>query len=111
MRRALAMLARRLGRAPDHVVVDGRPVRTLGTAHDAVVGGDGVCYAIGCASIVAKVARDRLMAALAVRHPGYGWARNAGYGTAEHLAALRAHGLTAHHRRSFLVRRQGELGL
>ena len=56
---------------------------------------------MAAASIVAKVTRDRIMDGLAVRHPGYGWERNAGYGTAEHRAALRALGITAHHRRSF----------
>jgi ribonuclease HII len=101
MRRALAHLAVRLGRAPDHVLVDGKPVRPLGVAHTAVVGGDGSCYAVACASVVAKEARDRLMRALDRRYPAYAWGRNAGYGTAAHRAAVAAHGLTAHHRRSF----------
>jgi ribonuclease HII len=56
---------------------------------------------------VAKVTRDRLMRALAARHDGYAWERNAGYGTAAHLAALRLRGRTAHHRRSFLGRLDG----
>jgi len=51
--------------------------------------------------VVAKVTRDRLMADLAIRYPGYGWERNAGYGTAEHCAALGRLGVTPHHRRSF----------
>jgi len=101
MRRAVAALAARLGRAPDHVLVDGKPVRTLGLPHTAVVGGDGACYAVACASVVAKEARDRLMRALAGRHPAYAWERNAGYGTPAHRAAVAAHGLTPHHRRSF----------
>ena len=109
MQRALAQLAHRLGRAPDHVLVDGKPIRALGVAHDAVVGGDAACYAIGCASIVAKVTRDRLMRALAVRHPAYAWERNMGYGTEAHRAALRAVGDTPHHRRSFLRSLAGEL--
>lgn len=104
MRRALARLAARLGRAPDHVLVDGNPVRALGVAHTAVVGGDGACYAVGCASVVAKEARDRLMRALAARHPAYAWERNAGYGTAAHRAAIAAWGATAHHRQTFLGR-------
>lgn len=108
MQRALAQLAGRLGRAPDHVLVDGKPIRALGVAHDAVVGGDAVCYAIGCASIVAKVTRDRLMRALAARHPAYAWERNMGYGTAVHRDALRRVGTTAHHRRSFLGAIVGE---
>ena len=97
MRRALGRLAVR----PDHVLVDGKPIRSLAVEHTAVVGGDGCCPSIACASIVAKVTRDRLMVALARRHPGYLWERNAGYATADHLAGLRARGLTAHHRRSF----------
>jgi ribonuclease HII len=77
---------------------------------------DVLCYAIACASVVAKVTRDRLLARLAVRHPGYGWERNAGYSTREHLTALRTLGVTPHHRRSFAPARlagieQGELEL
>ena len=102
--RAMQRALRRLAVRVDHVVVDGRPVRGLGVAHTAVVGGDGSCYSIACASIVAKVLRDGLMARLAARHPAYGWARNAGYGTAAHLAAIARDGLTPHHRRSFCGR-------
>jgi ribonuclease HII len=97
MRRALA----RLSVVPDHVLVDGNPVRTLGRAHTAVVGGDACCHSIACASIVAKVTRDRLMRALARRHPYYRWETNAGYGTPEHHSGMASHGITAHHRRSF----------
>lgn len=99
--RAMARAIRRLAVAPDEILVDGKPIKTLGVAHHAVVGGDARCYSIGCASIVAKVVRDRLMANLARRHPAYAWERNAGYGTPGHLEALRAVGLTAHHRVSF----------
>jgi ribonuclease HII len=102
MRRALS----RLPLAPDHVIVDGKPMRRLGVEHTAVVGGDARCYSVACASIVAKVTRDRLMRALAHRHPQYGWERNMGYGTPAHLAGLQAHGACAHHRRSFLPVRQ-----
>jgi ribonuclease HII len=97
MRRALA----RLPMPADHVLVDGNPLATLGVSHTAVVKGDSKCYAIACASIVAKVTRDRLMHALARRYPVYGWDHNAGYGTAAHLAALAQHGSTRHHRASF----------
>ena len=106
MRRALARVPARLGRVPDHVLIDGKPLRTLGTVHTAVVKGDAKCYAIACASIVAKVTRDRLMHALAVRYDGYAWERNSGYGTAAHRAALDTHGLTPHHRRSFCLDEQ-----
>lgn len=105
MRRALA----RLGSMPCHVVVDGRPVQGLGLDHEAVVGGDRRVHSVGCASIVAKVLRDRLMRRLARRYPGYGWETNVGYGTAEHRTAIRSRGLTPHHRLSFAG--QGELAL
>jgi ribonuclease HII len=107
MRRALA----RLPVTPDHVLVDGNPIRTLGVPHRAVVGGDGRCYSIACASIVAKVTRDRLMEVLAGRYPGYGWERNAGYATADHIAGLAARGITPHHRRTFCRVSQTELAL
>ena len=106
MRRALD----RLPNDPDHVVLDGLPMRGLGRAHDAVVGGDTLVHSVSCASIVAKVVRDRLMRRLALRHPGYGWERNAGYGTSDHLDALRALGPTAHHR-ELLANHQLDLGL
>ena len=97
MRRALL----RLAVTPDAVLIDGKPIRTLGIAHRAVVGGDRRCYSVACASIIAKVTRDRLMTALAGRYPVYGWANNSGYGTPIHLAALRTAGLTSHHRTLF----------
>ncbi len=97
MRRAIG----RLGERPDAVLVDGKPIKTLGVPHRAFVGGDSRIYTIACASIVAKVARDRLMRSLAARHPGYGWEANAGYGTPVHMAALRERGMTAHHRALF----------
>jgi len=101
---AMQRAMRRLGCTPHHVIVDGKPIRTLGVEHTAVVGGDGKCYAVACASIVAKVTRDRLMHRLAVRYPGYDWEQNAGYGTPRHLAALDRLGATPHHRRSFCVK-------
>jgi ribonuclease HII len=99
--RAMARAIARLGVVPDAVLVDGKPIRTLGVPHQAVVGGDATCYSIGCASIVAKVVRDRLMRRLAARHPAYGWESNVGYGTPAHLRGLRDAGLTAHHRVAF----------
>ena len=97
MRRALS----RLGCTPDHVLVDGLPCPELGVAHTAIIDGDARCRTIAAASIIAKTVRDRLMELLAVRHPLYLWEHNKGYSTAEHLAALGAHGLTAHHRLTF----------
>jgi ribonuclease HII len=102
MRRAL----RHLPLNPDHVIVDGRPLRSLGIEHTAIVGGDGRCFSIACASIIAKVTRDRLMRALARRHPDYAWERNVGYGTRTHWGAVESSGPCPHHRRSFLHSRQ-----
>lgn len=98
IRRALDRLSVR----PDHVVLDGKAIRSLAYDHTAVVGGDAACYSVACASILAKVTRDRVMHALARRHPGYGWERNVGYGTPAHLTGLRELGTTRHHRRSFI---------
>lgn len=84
-----------------HVVVDGLPVKHLARDHDAVVDGDALVHSIGCASIVAKVVRDRLMRRLATRYPGYGWETNVGYGTPTHRSAIRSLGVTPHHRLTF----------
>ena len=67
----------------------------------AIVKGDGLSLSIAAASIVAKVVRDRAMAALGMRYPAYGWERNAGYGTRQHQDGLAAAGVTPHHRRTY----------
>ena len=69
--------------------------------YTSIVDGDATCYSIACASIVAKVVRDRLMSRLAARYPGYGWEHNAGYATPDHREALMTLGPTPFHRRSF----------
>src|SRR6266550_3244836 len=97
MRRALDRLEVR----PDHVVIDGRVMRTLPIPHTAVVHGDARCFSIACASILAKVTRDLLMTRLSVRYPQYIWDHNAGYTTRAHVAGLTLHGITPHHRKSF----------
>lgn len=98
MRRAVAALARR----PAFALIDGNRVPPdLPCPAEGVIAGDGRSLSIAAASIVAKVTRDRIMAKLAEAHPEYGWERNAGYGVAAHRAALIAHGVTPHHRRSF----------
>ena len=90
----------------DFVIVDGRHIRGF-EAHagpyKAVIDGDARVYAISCASIIAKVTRDRLMTRLAARYPGYGWEHNAGYATPDHRAGMAALGVTPHHRRSFIT--------
>ncbi len=104
----------------DHVIVDGRrivdPTFASGR-HTEIVKGDARSFAIAAASIVAKVTRDRLMAKLAERYPGYGWEHNCGYPTIDHRTALRERGLTPFHRQDFgtvrviLAAEQTELGL
>lgn len=98
MERAIAALPR----PPAHVLIDGNLIpRGLATPAEAVVKGDALCLTVAAASVVAKVTRDRIMVDLAQQHPGYGWAKNAGYPTRDHLAALQILGVTPHHRRSF----------
>jgi ribonuclease HII len=98
MARALAALPVR----PAFALIDGKWLPPdLGLPARAVIGGDALSLSIAAASIIAKVTRDRIMAELAAEHPGYGWERNAGYGTAQHREALKTLGVTPHHRRSF----------
>lgn len=99
--RAMTRALNRLDVPPDHVVVDGLPLRDLGWQHDAVIGGDALVHSVACASIVAKVCRDRLMNALGCRYPEYGWERNMGYATRHHREAVRKSGITPHHRTTF----------
>ncbi len=90
-----------LGAVPDLALIDGTHAPDLPCPCRCVVKGDGRSLSIAAASVVAKVARDAIMAGLAAECPGYGWERNAGYGTAEHRQALERLGVTPHHRRSF----------
>jgi ribonuclease HII len=97
MRRAVAALPER----PLAALVDGNQAPLLPCPVHTVIGGDGLSLSIAAASIVAKVARDRLMQRLALRYEGYGWTTNVGYATPEHQAAIVRLGLTPHHRLSF----------
>jgi ribonuclease HII len=101
MRRAIAKVG-----GHEHVIVDGN--RIVGFEAEVgpytnVVDGDAKVYSIACASVVAKVVRDRMMGRLAARYPGYGWEHNQGYATRDHRDAIRKLGLTPFHRRSFLA--------
>jgi ribonuclease HII len=98
---AMARAVQQLNPLPDHVLVDGLPVKGLPCPSTAIVKGDALSLSIAAASIVAKVTRDRLMVELDRQYPQYGFARHMGYGTAEHLDALRRHGPSPCHRRSF----------
>ncbi|HEU0117512.1 MAG TPA: ribonuclease HII [Alphaproteobacteria bacterium] len=86
----------------DVALIDGNRIpKQLTCKATAIVGGDDKSLSIAVASIIAKVTRDKLMKKLAEEHPGYGWERNAGYGTKEHLDALKRLGATIWHRDSF----------
>ena len=101
MRRALQKLLA----PPDLVIVDGvLPLRGWAGEQVTLVGGDSACLAIAAASVLAKQTRDRLITGLALRYPGYGLERHAGYGTQQHRQALQALGPSPLHRRSFLSR-------
>ena len=86
---------------PEHVLVDGRPVKSMTLPHTALVKGDSLSYSIAAASVLAKVTRDRLMLEYEKQFPGYGFAGHKGYGTPQHLAALAERGPCPIHRRSF----------
>jgi ribonuclease HII len=98
---AMCRAVARLGRAPDVALVDGNRPPRLGCRVECVIDGDALCLSIAAASIVAKVTRDRAMQRLHKRFPEYGWHSNAGYGTADHRAALHRLGPTVHHRAAF----------
>lgn len=97
MQRAVAALPV----AANSVLVDGNRVPDLPLPATAIVNGDSLVLSIAAASIFAKVSRDRLMGELAQECPGFGWERNAGYGTRQHQDALASLGPTRHHRKSF----------
>jgi len=104
MQRALIALQRRHNVTVDLSLVDGSPARELRALigpHETVIKGDVSVYPIACASIVAKVLRDHLMARLDLRYPGYAWESNVGYPAPQHLAALSTLGVTPHHRRTY----------
>lgn len=105
MRRAIVAL----GRVPALCRVDGNQDPKLGLPTELVIGGDALHAEIMAASILAKVARDRLLLELHERHPGYGFASHKGYGTPEHLRALRRLGPSPQHRMSFAPCAQAEL--
>ena len=99
--RAMNDALAKLNPAPQHALVDGRPVKTLRVPQTAIVKGDARSYSIAAASVLAKVTRDRLMLEFDRQWPVYGFAGHKGYGTTQHLAALAAHGPCPIHRRSF----------
>jgi ribonuclease HII len=107
MQRACEALPQR----PDHVLIDGLPVKGFPVAQTALVKGDALSFSIAAASIVAKVTRDRLMLDFDREYPAYGFAQHKGYGTALHLERLRQHGPCPIHRRTFFPVQQAMLPL
>ena len=99
--KAMADAVRNLPSTPHLALVDGNRPPTLTCSSQCIVKGDAKSLSIAAASVIAKVTRDRIMSGLAAQYPGYGWERNAGYGTKEHMEALTRLGVTPHHRRSF----------
>ena len=101
MQRAIFSLQKQIILDPDYILIDGNKVPRLDFPSKAIVRGDEKSLSIAAASIVAKSKRDAFMTLLSKLYPGYGWEKNAGYGTREHLAAIEREGITVHHRRSF----------
>ena len=87
---------------PDFAVVDAVKKLDIDVKYEAVIKGDAQSYNVAAASIIAKVTRDRFMAEVDKQYPQYGFARNKGYGTKEHIAALKEFGPTPYHRKSFI---------
>ncbi len=98
---ALRQLVGRLTAAPDVVVMDGNFRFTIGCEFVSLVKGDSICLSVAAASIAAKLRRDEVMERMDARYPGYGFAGHKGYGTAEHLAAIKKLGPCPVHRRSY----------
>jgi ribonuclease HII len=109
--RAMNLALAQLQPPPEHVLVDGRRVKTMALPHTALVQGDARSYSIAGASVIAKVTRDRTMLEFDRLYPGYGFAEHKGYGTPQHLAAIQALGPCPIHRRSFAPFRPVELEL
>lgn len=86
---------------PDHILIDGQHQPNIVTPVTCIIGGDSKSLSIAAASIVAKVTRDRMMEELHQDFPCYNWSKNKGYGTKEHILAIRKHGFTTHHRKTF----------
>jgi len=102
MKRALADMSRKSGVMPDFALVDGnRLPPDMPCPAMAVVKGDGKSKSIAAASIIAKVTRDEFMTKIAADYPHYGWESNSAYPAPKHLAAIKTHGITDHHRKSF----------
>ena len=87
--------------APEHVLIDGLPVKPFPIPQTALVGGDALSFSIAAASVIAKVTRDRIMVEMHALYPEYDFAQHKGYSTRDHIARLHKHGPCPIHRRSF----------
>ena len=101
MQRAVMSLSQEITADLDYILIDGNTAPKLNFPSKTLVRGDEKSISIAAASIVAKSERDAFMTSLSVLYPDYGWEKNFGYGTQQHLAAIEQHGITSHHRRSF----------
>ena len=101
MERAVSDLQKSLTQPLAFALIDGNRLPKLKCPSQAVIKGDSKSFSIAAASIVAKSIRDALMVKMAKRYPEYGWEKNMGYGARAHLEALKNHGVTDQHRRSF----------
>ncbi len=109
--RAMKLAVERLNVRPQHLLVDGRPVPSLGHHQTAIVKGDSLSYSIAAASVLAKVTRDRFMIEFDRIYPGYGFAEHKGYGTEAHLCAIEKLGPCPIHRRTFAPFNRRQLDL
>jgi len=107
--RAMSLALDQLQPPPQHVLVDGRPVKSMPFPNTALVKGDARSYSIAAASVLAKVTRDRMMREFDQLYPGYGFAEHKGYGTPQHLDALQRLGACPIHRKSFAPLKVKEL--
>lgn len=102
--KALQQVVEKLQTKPDIVLVDAlREIDTLGIPYQSIIKGDATCYSIACGSIIAKVTRDRIMREYDEAFPEYGFAKHKGYGTKEHIEAIKKYGPCLIHRKSFIT--------
>lgn len=101
---AIEQIIEKLGKKPDIVIVDAlREIDTFGVPYQSIIKGDATCYSISCASIIAKVTRDRIMRQWNEVYPMYDFEKNKGYGTAKHIQAIKQYGPCTIHRKSFIT--------
>ena len=102
--KAMRTAVQKLDKHPDHLLIDGLILPEQGYNQTGIKGGDGLCFSIASASIIAKVTRDKIMLNYHEKFPEYNFASNKGYGTKEHVEAIRKYGRCAIHRNSFSIK-------